>query len=86
MGCAGWGVVAKGECGDESWYGCPILLLLQGKSCWSNACAEKNTPILSLACDPGSQIVVAGTELEAYQATVALWLVATSCHSDVLMS
>ncbi|RAO67880.1 uncharacterized protein BHQ10_003892 [Talaromyces amestolkiae] len=34
---------------------------------------EKNIPILSLACDPGSHIVVAGTELEAYQATVALW-------------
>ncbi|KAF3395207.1 putative WD repeat-containing protein [Talaromyces pinophilus] len=35
---------------------------------------EKNIPILSLACDPGSHTVVAGTELEAsYQASVALW-------------
>lgn len=50
-----------------------------------NAYAEKNIPILSLACDPGSHTVVAGTELEAsYQASVALWLVAPSCYSDVL--
>ena len=50
-----------------------------------NAYAEKNIPILSLACDPGSHTVVAGTELEAsYQASVALWLVVTSCYSDVL--
>ncbi|EEA26363.1 hypothetical protein TMatcc_005370 [Talaromyces marneffei ATCC 18224] len=34
---------------------------------------EKNIPILSLACEPGSHTVVAGTELEAYQASVALW-------------
>ena len=49
-----------------------------------NAYAEKNIPILSLACDPGSHTVVAGTELDAYQASVALWLVTTSCYSEVL--
>jgi hypothetical protein len=48
-----------------------------------NACIEKTIPILSLACDPGSHTVVAGTELEAYQASVALWLVATSCHGSI---
>jgi hypothetical protein len=40
-------------------------------------CTEENIPILSLACDPGSHTVVAGTELESYQASVNLWLVAT---------
>ncbi|KUL90218.1 hypothetical protein ZTR_02118 [Talaromyces verruculosus] len=34
---------------------------------------EKNIPILSLTCDPMSHTVVAGTELDAYQASVALW-------------
>lgn len=49
-----------------------------------NTCVEKNIPILSLACDPGSHAIVAGTELEAYQATVALWLVPISCRPEVL--
>ncbi|EED22240.1 WD repeat protein [Talaromyces stipitatus ATCC 10500] len=34
---------------------------------------EKKCPILSLSCDPESYTIVAGTELESYQATVALW-------------
>ena len=42
---------------------------------------EKNIPILSVACDPESHTVVAGTELEAYQASVVLWLVAASLPS-----
>lgn len=46
------------------------------------SCPAKNASVLSVACNPQTNTVVAGTELVSSQAVVAFWLV--SSYTSVL--
>lgn len=41
----------------------------------TNACLARHSPVLSVACNPKTNTVVAGTELVSSQAVVAFWYV-----------
>jgi WD40 repeat protein len=41
----------------------------------TNACLARHSPVLSVACNPETNTVVAGTELVSSQAVVAFWYV-----------